>query len=151
MNKRGEESSTTGTLVVIIIGLIVLGLVVAGFYMGWDWVFGKFNLLPKDLTSFSAACKIYADKDIKLGFCQFTEGGIDGRMRWANCPYIYDIAEKTLGKGKVEFAKIDPCTGTDINFCVELKTKDGEKFNPDKVYVNAKTCTELGVTKSSTP
>ena len=85
MNKRGAELAI-GTLIIIILGVVVLVLLIVGFTTGFDFFFGKFELLPgQDLETIAQSCRLAAQGDLKIDYCSFKEIEIDGEKEFVNC------------------------------------------------------------------
>lgn len=85
VDKKGQELSIT-TLVLIVLGVIILVLLVLGFTKGWDFIFGKFDLLPgQNLEAVAQSCKISAQGKLTIDYCSFKKVDIDGKTEYVNC------------------------------------------------------------------
>jgi hypothetical protein len=85
-NKRGQDLSI-GTLILIVLGIIVLVLLILGFTMGWDNLWGKINIFGGSTTRSDVvnACKLAASSQDTYTFCSKTfeikEKDVDGKMK----------------------------------------------------------------------
>lgn len=70
-NKRGQDLSI-GTLILIVLGIIVLVLLILGFTMGWDNLWGKINIFGGTATTADVvtACKLAASSQDIYTFCE---------------------------------------------------------------------------------
>ena len=153
-NKRGQSEVSLGTILLLILGLVALIMIIIGVTTGFGEFFGAFGLLPDDLTKMATACQTYAGNEaLRLSYCQYYEGRIQGKKGWYNCDYVHKVAEDTLGPDKVGFSKLNICA-VDIatSKCTSLKNEKGTAYK-DSVWVSqgndAKSCKEWGVTKES--
>ncbi|MBS3073837.1 hypothetical protein J4447_00095 [Candidatus Pacearchaeota archaeon] len=72
INKRGAEGTPTGTIVVLIIGLVVLVLIIVGFSMGWNNLFSKifgFGGGKSNVGSVSSNCVASCQLNDQYSFC----------------------------------------------------------------------------------
>ncbi|MEM3091837.1 MAG: hypothetical protein QXD05_01765 [Candidatus Pacearchaeota archaeon] len=145
-NIKAQGVGTT-ELLWIIIGIIAVVLIIAGVSVGFDKIFGGFNVLPDDLTKMATACKTYSETAaLRLSYCQFNEGRIQGIKGWYNCPYIYRKSVETLGQDKVDWSDIGCASDVERNQCQSLKNDLGDLKYSSKagdLHVNDKTCDTL--------
>lgn len=85
INKKAQELSIT-TLILIVLGVIILVLLVLGFTKGWDFIFGKFDLLPgQNLEAVAQSCKVSAQSGLKIDYCGFKKIKLDSKTEYVNC------------------------------------------------------------------
>ena len=136
-NKRGQEGMTLTTLLLIVLGVVVLAVIIIGATSGFDFVFGKFKLLPgQDLQALAATCNIAAKNDLKIDYCkQFKEVKLpSGQKSLVNCGYLKE--QNLLDK---DSATLDCVINEEALFCKSLKDKEGSKYD-EKTNVNGKAC-----------
>ena len=84
-NKRGQDFSITA-LLLIVLGVVVVAVIILGFVKGWDFVFGKFDLLPgQTLETIAQSCNIAGKGQLRVDYCQFKNVKIDGEKQYINC------------------------------------------------------------------
>jgi len=90
-NKRGQSLST-GTIILLILGVIVLVVLAIGFIAGWDF-FG--DLFPSNnVDTVVDACRAQCIQDNSYGYCsQPRELKTDDTEYTASC-YTYSVAEE---------------------------------------------------------
>ena len=145
VNKKGQQEGIgLGTLLVLIVGVVALVIIIVGVTAGFNQVFGIFGLLPDDLTKMATTCKSYSETEaLRISYCQFNEGRIEGKKGWYNCEYVYGVIGKTIPEGP-DFTNIGCVAGSETTQCENLKATEGTSYK-DKVIVNGQTCASLGV------
>lgn len=132
-NKKAQEFSIA-TLLLLVLGVIVLVIIILGFWKGWDWIFGKIPFLPGgDLATFKQGCNLAAKMDSSEDYCQeYKPVKLPGSSEavYINCEYVQGSLEKTLDCGETDYA---------LEFCKNLK-KDA-KFMVGRVE---KECVKSG-------
>jgi len=121
LNKRGQELSI-GTLILIVLGIVVLVLLILGFSIGWEKLFGIIGIYQgSDLTSIVSACNIAVSSQSKASYCEFKRVTLDDTDQYVNCEDSRVVGELN--------EKLDACpvkgglTAGDV-FCNSLKEKD---------------------------
>ena len=131
MNKRGE--STTGFLIPLVLGLILLAVVAFIILNIGNKAEGAVDTFdPGELDLKTTACQITATT--KSSFCKFDDVGEKKNTLFINCEYTginFDIGE---AKGK-----FDCDDGTELDFCTEKVLPE----NWGKVKVNDELCSSL--------
>ena len=117
-NKRGQGLSVT-TLILIVLGIVVLVVVILGFTKGWNFVFGKIDILPgQSLQTAVKSCEISAQQELTVDYCnEFKEVKLAGKKQWITCDYIVDAGIAALEK------TIDDCPDyrdLAVEFCTNL-------------------------------
>lgn len=142
-NKRGQEGLTIGTLLLIILGVVVLVVLIIGATTGFDFIFGKFKLLPgQDLQSVVKSCEISAQNNLKADYCkQFKEVTLpSGQESSINCEYVKEQGLLT------EVDNVPTCAeNEEVLFCQSIKAKEGERYKPGELVINGKSCSFWGV------
>ena len=151
VNKKGQEMSVA-TLVLIVIGIVVLVMLILGFSMGWQNLWGKINILGggSNIETVVQACNIAATSDSIVSYCKEfklikeTEG-----KNFVNCQYgkIQESLDNRLGCGDrtalqnaQEYAKpICMALTKGATTAVDAKTA----FEKDKTRYNGKICSDL--------
>ena len=102
--------------------------------------------MPNDLTKMATACKAYSETEaLRLSYCKFYEGRIQGKKGWYNCIYIHNVARETLGD--VDFLLLTCADNLEKTQCESLKTEKAGSFK-DTVWVNGKQCKDWDVTST---
>ena len=139
MNSKGQEGVSLTTLLLIILGGVVIIVLIIGFTKGFDFIFGKFDILPgQNLQAVSESCAASAKLDLKVDYCtQFKKIKIDGKDEYINCQ------DDRLQLDK----KMDCDTGAKLperlqceKLISDLSGKDGEKDCSKVLHVNGKVC-----------
>jgi hypothetical protein len=134
-NKRGQDLSIT-TLILIVIGIVVAVIIILGFSMGWDYIFGKFKLAPgQDLQAVGKGCEISAQAKLKIDYCGLKEIKLDGIKNYVNC-------EDPRIKGSIDISGTDPITcGNEalITKCSELLAAAGGTAAANQTICEGKT------------
>lgn len=134
MNKRAQDLSIT-TLILIALGIIVLVIIILGFTKGWNFVFGKFDLVPgQDLQTVVSACGIAGQAGLSADYCNtFREIEIGGEKKYVNCEY------GQVWSNLKEDEKLDTGCGTadekssvQVNYCLSLM-RSGKADSDTKV------------------
>ena len=146
LSKKGQSEGTgLGTILAMVAGVVALILIIIGFTGGFGQIFGSFDLLPNDLTKMSAACKTYSEQEaLRLSYCQFNEGRIEGTKGFYNCDYVHNVSSQVLGADKVGWNKLNGACSPEVskNYCMNLKETQGENYKPETI-VNGNTCEAL--------
>ncbi len=130
VHSKGQEGLSVTSLLVIILGIIVVVVLIIGFTQGFDFIFGKFKILPgQNLQAVAESCKASADLGLKIDYCtQFKKITVDGNTEYVNCEDPRLQLTKTLTGG---------CATGDnspvLIKCIEL-AKD-KSYN-NKAYIN---------------
>ncbi len=139
VNKKGQEMSVT-TLVLIVIGVVLLVMLILGFSMGWQNLWGKINVLGggSNVVTVIEACKIAATSDSTYSYCsEFKKVTIGSETRYFNCeaPEVLSGLDKklTCGTGDKDPVKVYCAT------LVKDKT-DAQKEDIKKIMVNTNKC-----------
>src|SRR3989338_1828615 len=87
MGKKGQEGMSLGTLLFIILGVVILVVLIVGFSQGFDFIFGKFNLLPgQSLQTVVESCNIAGELKLSADYCsEFKQIKVDGKAEYLNC------------------------------------------------------------------
>lgn len=144
--KRGQEGISLGTLLLLILGVVVVVVLIIGFTQGFDFIFGKFRLLPgQSLQTVVESCNAAANFDLKADLCeQFKKIKIDSSDEYMNCqdPRVKRNMKEEL-QGKVDSL----CENTDYSKiqCESLinslaKDKGNQKNCSKLPKVNGKSC-----------
>ena len=136
-NKKGQEGVTLTTMLLLILGLVVVVLVIIGFTMGWDTVFGKFKFLPgQDLETVKQACGVSASSGLSVDYCSFKSVTVSGVKEEVNCEdtRLKDDNVKPLSCA-ADVALLE---------CAKLSSKDF-----DALRLNGKLCVEYGAKKKT--
>jgi hypothetical protein len=136
VNKKGQEMSVT-TLVLIVIGVVLLVMLILGFSMGWQNLWGKINVLGggSNVVTVIEACKIAATSDSTYSYCnEFKKVTIGSETRYYNCDAndVKSALDKKL-----------TCNGNPVkDYCATLvKGKTGADLEAvKKINVNEGTC-----------
>ncbi len=110
VNKKGQEMSVA-TLVLIVIGIVVLVMLILGFSMGWQNLWGKINIFGggSNVETVVQACKLAAQSDSTFSYCnEFKKVTINGQTQYINCQAEQITGlDKTLdcGRSRDESAK----------------------------------------------
>lgn len=88
--ERGRSRRGQGMPIEVVVGLIlavlVLVVVLLGFIKGWDWVFGKFDLLPgQSLETIAQGCNAAAQAGLYVDYCAFKKIKLEGKTQYVNC------------------------------------------------------------------
>ena len=125
MNKRGAET-TIGTIVILILAILVLVVVAAGFAMGWNNLWSRFNLfVPKALSidATVAQCEGLCLATQKYAYCcnyQKVNGIADGKEKY-NCDELNKGQERNdQGEYTTDIGANLPIT-CEIIDCKEVK------------------------------
>lgn len=90
VNKKGQEMSVS-TLVLIVIGIVVLVMLILGFSMGWQNLWGKIGILGggSGVETVVQACNIAATSDATASYCsEFKQVTLTGGIKsYVNCQY----------------------------------------------------------------
>ncbi|MEM4326342.1 MAG: hypothetical protein QXU40_03505 [Candidatus Pacearchaeota archaeon] len=141
MSKRAQTEVSLGTMLLLILGIVALVIVIIGFTSGWNYIFSSIGLLPDDLTKMAVLCKEYAGIDaLKVSYCEFKEGRIQGKKGWYNCKYVYDVLSDVRGGGAVDFSRVDCNESLESIYCNNLRKSLGDKS--ENIIVNGKKCSE---------
>lgn len=85
LSRKGQELSIT-TLILIVLGVVILVLLILGFTRGWDWIIGKFDLLPgQSLETLAQSCNVAAQGGLAVDFCSFKKIKVDSVTQYLNC------------------------------------------------------------------
>jgi hypothetical protein len=87
VNKKGQEMSVA-TLVLIVIGIVVLVMLILGFSMGWQNLWGKINIFGggSNVETVVQSCKLAASSDSVFSYCsEFKKVTINGDNQYINC------------------------------------------------------------------
>lgn len=144
--KKGQEGVSLGTLLLLILGIVVVVVLIIGFTQGFDFIFGKFRLLPgQSLQTVVESCNVAANLDLKADLCeQFKKIKIDSNDEYLNCK---DDRVKRNMKEELQ-SKVDSlCGDTDYakTQCESLikglaSNKDGKKNCAKLPKINGKNC-----------
>lgn len=146
MNKKAQEGVTIGTLLLIVLGVVVLVVIILGATGGFNYIFGKVNLIPgQDLQAVVTSCEIAAQNGLKADYCStFKQVTIDGTKQYVNCE-----DSRVSNNIDVDITKITCEPGAIVSFCnSNVKSTDWTK-----TLVNGKTCNDkvpLDQAKTST-
>ena len=87
MNKKGQEMSVT-TLILIVLGVVLLVMLILGFSMGWQNLWGKINIFGGGSTveSVLESCKLATETESVFTYCnEFKKVTIDKKTQYVNC------------------------------------------------------------------
>ena len=119
----------------LLIGLVVVGIIVFFWYGLGEAGEDIIDALPDAVASKAQFCKsTYAPIENIAGWCNPSKTDDNEYM---NCKYIQTKYDITLGEG---FAP--ECEGVEKTFCEQLKNQQGDKYEPEKLFVDGKTCGE---------
>ena len=149
MNKRGQpEGMGLGTVLAIIAGVVVLVILIIGFTKGFDFIFGKWDILPgQDLETVVKSCEFSAQQGFKADHCStFKEVAIDGKKQFVNCEDERVKANMDINiENKVGACGLIGGNNPVKNYC----TNNVKGTDLDKTLVNGKTCSEWGFTPAA--
>lgn len=95
-NKKGQEMSVS-TLVLIVIGIVVLVMLILGFSMGWQNLWGKINILGgSNLETIVQSCNIAATSDSVASYCEEFKLLSKGEYVTCNYPKVKESLTKPL-------------------------------------------------------
>lgn len=136
MENKKAQNLPVGTLLILIMGIAVVVIVLLGFYMGWDFIFGKIGLIPgTDLDAFVSGCSFSASQgpaNLQAGYCSVRDKAINipGRGSvYTNCKavesYMTDVVVTISCDGnEYEQFCINRCQSTKGKFRVfEIMTE----------------------------
>ncbi|MBX4211920.1 hypothetical protein KW787_00490 [Candidatus Pacearchaeota archaeon] len=141
-DKRGQDLSIT-TLILIILGIVVLVFIILGFYMGWDYIFGKIGLAPgQSLETLAQSCKVSNEANLQLDFCQVKKTKIDGVTEYVNC--MDPRLQGSIGSTKIVCPK--GATDPRVVKCQELiadSSYNGKSKVNNQLVASNSNCTSL--------
>ena len=152
-NKKAQKGMPISIMIGLIIGVVVMVIVILGFFMGWDYIFGRFGIIPgSDLEVFTQGCVVAAQGNLRTSFCEIKESPIylpTGQRVYMNCD---SIREDIAFQMEVDQRDLPNCRGNEaINFCNE-KREFNLRFNSFLINVDGDTreckpleCDEVGV------
>ena len=146
MKKKGQEMSVS-TLVLIVIGIVILVMLVLGFTMGWQNLWGKINVFQGgSVEDVISACKIAAAAEATYSYCnEFKPVTIDNNKIMVNCQYP-DISSRLIDKRlNCETGDKDPARLYCIGLYDNAKEDASKKLNVDNTKVNSLTVTCAGI------
>ena len=120
MKKKGQEMSVA-TLVLIVIGIVILVMLILGFSMGWQNLWGKINIFGggSNVETVVQACKLAATSESTFSYCsEFKKVTIDSKTQYINCE-----AKAVTGLDKHLTCSPD-LKARATNFCGSLKEAD---------------------------
>lgn len=129
LGKRGQGLPIT-TLILIIIGIVVAVVIIIGFTVGWDAIFGKVPIVtPSTLTAKIKACEIVAENDLNVDYCnKFDEVEISGKKQAVNCAYLKTSNLLSASSSAVECGSLINDQKI-VEYCVNTKKKDNDLIN----------------------
>lgn len=138
VNKKGQEMSVA-TLVLIVIGIVVLVMLILGFSMGWQNLWGKINIFGggSNVETVVQACKLAAASDSAYSYCnEFKKVTMDNKVQYVNCQanQIVSGLDKTLdcgGKTAEQSAQ---------DYCAKLSATDKKTYADQGILVNGAVC-----------
>jgi hypothetical protein len=131
MDKKGQQVSVAG-LILIVIGVVVLIVLIIGFTQGFDFFFGKIDVLPgQELEAVAQSCKVAHKGKLRIDYCSFKEVEVDGEKEFVNC---LDTRVDNAIKGDLEGDRIK--CGESYSGLEYCNGKDSD------VKVNGDTCAE---------
>jgi len=130
-DKKGQEMSVS-TLILIVLGVAVLVILVLGFSLGWDTIFGKLRFVPSDLQALQSVCPTYAEQNFVIDYCQLREikTSVVGKKEYINCE-----DSRVASKSQIKCDNNENAKKVIGEFCKSLK--ENEKL--DKVIINGQT------------
>ena len=133
LGKRGQGLPIT-TLILIIIGIVVAVVIIIGFTVGWDAIFGKVPIVtPSTLEAKVKACEIAAENELKIDYCtKFDQVEISGKKQAVNCAYLKSNNLLSASSSAVDCGSLIGDTKI-VEYCVNTKKKDSD-------LVNGKSC-----------
>ena len=167
MNKKGQEMSVS-TIVLIVIGIIVLVMLILGFSMGWQNLWGKINIFGggSNLDTIINSCNIAATSDSTASYCN--DFKMLSKGVYVNCDYADVKAGVTkplsctgepdkvkctsvIGEAVVNTAKASvtaavPATATEPAkpaITQEMITAAKKKITDNKDTYNGRTCAAI--------
>lgn len=139
--KRGQDL-TIGTLVLIALGVVVLVLLVLGFWKGWDFVFGFFDLAgDTDLDAVVQRCAVAAQAGLTSNYCSFVKISYQGQTEYVNCVdgrIKAGLADKASSiTTTCDTEKTAFCTGSTLSVSQKTKVKVNGGLCPPQNLVEA--------------
>lgn len=114
-SKRGQDL-TIGTLVLIALGVVVLVLLVLGFWKGWDFVFGFLDLAgDTDLDVVAKKCATFVPAGFTSSYCSFVKVTYQGQTEYISC-HDSRIQAALLAQGVSTTGQSD-CSTEKTSFC----------------------------------
>ena len=137
-NKRGQELSIT-TLILIIIGIVVLVLVIAGFTVGFGNLRERLGFIAGGSTvdSFAESCRISVATNAEFSFCLDFK-----RVRFESGAELLNCQDSRVNLDTAITCDGDPA----VKYCTDQRTAKGADYD-DAIVVNGKNCTLWGVPK----
>ena len=152
MNKRGNLIYDNPISAIMVGLFLILILIFAWKGIGWGSNVTT-NYLPNDLTIKAGACitHLKSGEFLSSTFCSYKK--VDsGEEKYLNCKYeglekYYLDAYETESEGRevLEGVKLKTCSQSPTKFCEQLRNELLEKYKPENILVNGKTCGALGV------
>lgn len=134
-SKRGQDL-TIGTLVLIALGVVVLVLLVLGFWKGWDFVFGWLDLAGEtDLDILAQKCAGLISAGFTSSYCSIVEVKYQGTTQYMNCvsPEVQTLVrQRGVSPDGAQWA----CENKAAEYC----TSKGSTFSSSDALVNGKAC-----------
>ncbi len=141
MSKKGQEGTSTGTIIGVLIGfllLVVMGYFIYNFFGTLDK--GRETFTPNQIDIKVQACKAFVSVGAKESFCNFQELE---KNTYLNCDH--DKVKEALINEDYDISGLN-CEKTPEQYCRDTKTNKGDNFN-DQITVNGEKCVKLGVSK----
>lgn len=145
--KKGQEGVSLGTLLLLILGIVVVVVLIIGFTQGFDFIFGKFRLLPgQSLQTVVESCNVAAELKLSADYCsEFKQIKVDGKNEYVNCQdsRIKQNMKQEL-VSEIECQNDVNNLSPEASQCVKLieavKGEKGKKDCSKIVRVNGKVC-----------
>lgn len=135
MNKKAQDLSI-GTLILIVLGIVVLVLLILGFSIGWQNLFGKIGIYQNsDLSALVSACQLAVTSQSQASYCEFKKVTIGTNLEYVNCED--SRIKSSLGSNSLncgQHAEYGPCLTLLKNKIDVIQNKD---------TYNGKTCSEI--------
>ncbi len=130
LDKKGQGG--LNTFLVFFAVALVVGLIIAIFYVDVFGLFGEITDIDVDIAVINQGCIA------KLSAGSFCTDKIEiSKNTYINCPYAIENFGASIGDG------IAPkCNETEDSraICNKLKSTDGKGYNPDEYVVNGRGC-----------
>ncbi len=148
-NRRGQEGLTLTTLLLIVLGIVVVVVLIIGFTRGFDFIFGKVDILPgQDLQAVAESCIVAANAELLIDYCSFKEVSVEGKDQLVNCEDAR-LQESIDAKLAASKTKPDCPINTESDRCASLinaENTDAKKkdiCDGKDVLVNNKACRSI--------
>ena len=149
MKKSGQQTGGIWNLLLIILGVLVVVVLAAGFiYAYWDNIIGNLKYAPADSTKKVETCNLWASQGINPSVCtDFTSTKFpSGEVRYVSCEY--SVIKNQMDPAAQLKVNCETTLVNDAkrNFCLGQRRNFGKVFtqaDAAKVFVNEQDCNQI--------